>query len=177
MSPVGDTITSMMPWGSEVEDFNVAYRHRLIDVSLVLIKDNPWFGSATFMSAPIMQQMVQGEGIIDLVNTYLAWALSSGLVGASLFTAMIIGPFLYGAPLYFKSLTNTRDSRDASKADPIFRSLLTLSVGTAITIGTVSSITIIPWTYWLLTGMTVGIIQMHLRTLQQTQRTATHGTH
>lgn len=177
VSPAGDKIVSMMPWASDVEDFNIVYRQRLIEVTMMLVRENPWFGSSTFMSAPVMEQLIQGEGIVDLVNTYLALALSTGVIGAGLFTLLIIGPLLYGAPLYLKLLATSKPDDTAKKADPLFRSMLTLSLGTAITIGTVSSITVIPWTYWLLAGITVGMIQHHQSELRRRPTAAHHGPH
>ena len=38
--------------------------------------------------------MVQGQGIVDLVNTYVQVALRSGLVGLSLFAGVLVSAFL-----------------------------------------------------------------------------------
>lgn len=172
LSPMGDDILSLLPGGSGPEDYNVMYRRRLIEVSMILIRQNPWTGTPDFMTAPIMQQLIQGEGIIDLVNTYIGLALGTGLIGAGLFTAIIIGPMLAGIPTYFRlraKISGPSLPSDLEAHSPFFRSLLTLCFGTALTIGTVSSITVIPWTYWLLAGMTVGTTQ----TIQQGLRVRT----
>jgi hypothetical protein len=167
-SPMGDDILSLLPGGSQTEDYNVMYRKRLIQVSMILIGQNPWTGTPDFMTAPIMQQLIQGEGIIDLVNTYIGLALGTGLIGAGLFTALIIGPMLLGVSTYLQLRQLDRTSalhKDMKALAPMFCALLALCLGTAVTIGTVSSITVIPWTYWLLAGMTVGMTQTIKRTL------------
>ncbi len=64
-------------------DFNVIYRQQLLKTSLALIQQSPWFGVPDYMQ--YMQDLRQGDGIIDLVNTYLVIALNVGLCGLLLF--------------------------------------------------------------------------------------------
>lgn len=159
MTPARDEIISLIPWVGTSDSANIDYRERLILVSLFLIFENPWFGSPTFMSAPIMQQLIQGQGIIDLVNTYVALALSSGFVGLGLFVGIVLGPLFRGAPLYLAQLFQATKLQQPDLVDPVFRSVLCTLLSSAIAIGTVSSITVIPWTYWLLAGLAVNLIQ------------------
>jgi hypothetical protein len=161
LTPAKDEIISMIPWVGEADSANIDYREMLIRVSLFMIAENPWFGSSTFMTAPVMQQLIQGQGIIDLVNTYIALALSSGLIGTSLFAFLLAGPLLYGITQYLRLLKQARLNGTTNMADPIYRGLLSVLFGTIIAIGTVSSITIIPWTYWLFMGTTVGFVQYY----------------
>lgn len=74
-----------LPFVGTVEAENIDYRHRLIEASIGVILQNPLFGSPFFMYDPAMQDMKQGQGIIDLVNTYLGIGLSSGLVGLAIY--------------------------------------------------------------------------------------------
>jgi O-Antigen ligase len=161
LTPAREDIISLIPWVGTADSSNIDYRQRLIQVSLFLISESPWFGSPTFLSAPIMQQMIQGQGIIDLVNTYVALALSSGMVGVALFSTVVIGPFFRGMPLYLRLLNQARVHKQQDLADPMLRALLCVLLSSAIAIGTVSSITVIPWTYWLMAGLAVNLIQHH----------------
>lgn len=159
LTPARDEIISLIPWVGSTDSQNIDYRARLLQVSMFLISESPWFGSPTFMSAPIMQQMVQGQGIIDLVNTYISLALSSGLVGVFLFSTVVIGPLLKGLPIYMRLLSKAHNQDKHELADPQLRALLCVLASTAIAIGTASSILAIPWTYWLMAGLTVNLIQ------------------
>lgn len=170
LTPARDEIISMIPWVGEADNYNIDYRERLIQVSYFMISENPWFGSATFMSAPIMQQLIQGQGIIDLVNTYVAIALSSGLIGTGLFVSLLAGPLLMGMAQYLKLLKRAKVNNAQELADPLFRAFLCVLFATIITIGTVSSITIIPWTYWLFIGVAVGTIQHYAMILSSDLR-------
>lgn len=64
-------------------DFNVIYRQELLKTSIALIQQSPWFGVPNYTQ--YMQDLRQGDGIIDLVNTYLVVTLNVGMVGLALF--------------------------------------------------------------------------------------------
>ena len=68
---------------TDVELSSIQYRQQLLDTSLALIKQSPWLGVPNY--AAQMQSLRQGEGIIDLVNTYVAVLLDAGVVGLTLF--------------------------------------------------------------------------------------------
>jgi hypothetical protein len=61
----------------------IVYRQRLAETSWLLIQQNLIFGSPYFLS--YMEELRQGQGIIDLVNAYATVALGYGLVGFGLF--------------------------------------------------------------------------------------------
>jgi O-antigen ligase len=69
-------------------DFNVVYRQELLKTSVALIQQSPWFGVPNYLDQ--MTNLKQGDGIVDLVNTYLIVTLNVGVVGLALF----IVPFL-----------------------------------------------------------------------------------
>jgi hypothetical protein len=72
------------PEGSDpTADFNIRYRQELLTTSLELLKQSPWLGVPNFMS--YLQDLKQGEGIVDLVNTYLIVALNVGVIGLAMF--------------------------------------------------------------------------------------------
>ena len=61
------------------------YRAELIRTSIPQIASRPLFGASDFLEKPQFEELRQGEGIIDLVNTYLQLALFYGLVGLGLY--------------------------------------------------------------------------------------------
>ena len=63
----------------------IDYRRELLDTALALLKQSPWFGVPNYASQ--MQDLKQGEGIIDLVNSYIAIALDAGLFGLVVYLA------------------------------------------------------------------------------------------
>ncbi len=68
---------------AEADVSSIDYRRKLLETSLALIEQSPIWGVPNYAS--YMQDLRQGEGIVDLVNTYLAVTLSAGLVGLALF--------------------------------------------------------------------------------------------
>jgi hypothetical protein len=89
LSPLGERIVSVLPYfGGSVDNANVLYRERLADRSWELIKQHPFFGDQ--LAYTKMEDLRQGQGIIDLVNSYASVALFYGLVGLSLFVAFIL---------------------------------------------------------------------------------------
>lgn len=67
---------------------SIDYRSRLYRVAVDLIKQSPLFGVPNY--AFHMQELVQGEGIIDIVNFYIYLALDIGVIGL----VMFMSPFL-----------------------------------------------------------------------------------
>jgi hypothetical protein len=88
LSPIGDRIVDNLPFVGSVDQQNVTYRQRLAETSMMLIKRNPFFGDPFVLLQ--MEDLRQGEGIIDLMNAYAAIALFYGLVGLSLFFAIYV---------------------------------------------------------------------------------------
>ena len=67
----------------QTADFNVLYRQELLKTSVALIQQSPWFGVPNYLDQ--MSNLKQGDGIVDLVNTYLIVTLNVGVVGLALF--------------------------------------------------------------------------------------------
>jgi hypothetical protein len=88
LSPLGERVISVLPFmGGTVDSGSLPYRQRLTQRSFELILASPFFGDH-FPWAK-MEDLRQGEGIIDLVNTYATVALLYGIVGLSLFVGFI----------------------------------------------------------------------------------------
>jgi O-antigen ligase len=86
-SPLGDRILDVLPVMGRTVDGNILYRERLADRGWQLVFEHPFFGDQ--FPWPKMEDLRQGEGIIDLVNTYLGVALNYGLIGLSCFLSFI----------------------------------------------------------------------------------------
>ena len=88
VTPLGDRILQMLPIMGHSADFNIIYRHRLAERGWQLVFEHPFFGDQ--FPWPEMEDLRQGEGQIDMVNTYLGVALNYGLVGIALFLSFIL---------------------------------------------------------------------------------------
>jgi hypothetical protein len=89
-SPIGEKILSVLPIFGRTVDFNILYRQRLAARGWDIVFAHPFFGDQ--FPWPELEDLRQGEGIIDLVNTYLSTSLFYGLVGLFCFLGvMLIG--------------------------------------------------------------------------------------
>ncbi|KQV14370.1 ligase [Pseudomonas sp. Root329] len=168
--PGGQKVLDLLPFIGTVEVENITYRQRLIDNAVIVIQRNPWLGSFDFRNTPEMQSMIQGQGIIDIVNTYIGIALSFGLIGLTLFV-VFFASVLLGIRKGMRSFPNQDD-----EARRLGRALLATLSGILITIVTVSSITVIPVVYWSVAGLCVAYAQM-ARRFKQTSTAVTASAH
>ena len=152
--PGGNKLIDLLPYIGTIEKGNITYREELFSNSIIVIKRNPLFGSIDFLNTPEMQTMIQGEGIIDIVNTYLIVALKSGLVGLTFFAGFFISIAL-GIYKSFRTFQNKDD-----ETLRLGRALLATLAGVLVTITTVSNISVIPIVYWSLAGLGAAYIQM-----------------
>jgi O-antigen ligase len=153
MTPLGPTIVDFLPFVGTVESANIDYRQQLFEVSLEVIKQNPWQGDLLYLANPLMEQMRQGQGIIDVVNTYLGYALPYGVIGLTLFVL----PFLVAARAVRKA-QKAAAAEAHSEIEIIGRCLLGIMIGILLTIATTSSISVIPTLYWLTLGLCVSFV-------------------
>ena len=168
--PGGQKVLDLLPFIGTVEAENITYRQQLIDNAMIVIQRNPWLGSFDYRSTPEMQSLTQGQGIIDIVNTYIGIALSVGLIGLMLFVCFFAAVLL-GIRKGMRSFSNKDD-----EARRLGRALLATLAGILITIVTVSSITVIPVVYWSIAGLGVAYAQM-ARRLKQTSTAVTASAH
>ena len=119
-------------FGSSQEDAgSIQYRSQLLDTALALIKQSPWLGVPNY--AAYMQDLKQGEGIIDIVNTYVSVALNTGVVGL----VMFLSPFAYTVQRILKDLAKPESAADLDRVR-FLRAFLALIVGSLLTIFTTS---------------------------------------
>ena len=98
--------------------------------------------------------MLQGQHIIDIVNTYLEIALNSGLVGLGFFLAFF-ATILVGMLRVLKF----EIVRKMELGAYMHASIATL-VAMLVTIGTVSFIDYIPYVVWSFAGLCVALIRI-----------------
>jgi O-antigen ligase len=89
LTPLRDKVINVLPFmGGTIDSENVIYRHRLFDRAWQIIQESPVLGDQAALLK--MQDLRQGQGIIDLVNSYLQVLLDNGFVGLSLFLSFIL---------------------------------------------------------------------------------------
>ncbi len=153
LSPIGERIVEYLPFVGTVAADNVTYRQRLLQVAIVVILQNPFFGAYDFMYSPAMEQLRQGQGIIDIVNTYIGVGLANGLTGLLLFAGALLSAGI-SALVTMKNLSSRNDDRYR-----LGQALVATLAGILVIIFTVSSITVIPVIYWSVAGMCVAYAQ------------------
>jgi len=154
MLPGGEKVINLLPFVGSTENENIDYRKNLLTNSMVVIERNPWFGSVDYLKTPEMEAMRQGDGIIDIVNTYVGIALESGFMGLGLFVAFFAMTLL-GIYRAMRSISD-RDSEEHLLGRVLLATLLAI----LIIIFTASSITVIPIVYWSVAGLGVAYAQM-----------------
>jgi O-antigen ligase len=144
---MGDYIVGLINMTStdETASFNVLYRQELLTQSLALIHQSPWFGVPNYMQS--LENLRQGEGIIDLVNTYLVIALNVGILGVGLFLVP------YGLILWKQASANHDESLE-NRAERRAWNPLTLAIlSVAFTVSPISIVhPILIWTVALAIG-------------------------
>lgn len=83
ISPYGAGIVDRLPFIGSVDEGTVDYRQQLVTVSWRLIQENPFFGNPFVLLQ--LEELRQGQGIIDLINGYVSILLYHGLIGLTLF--------------------------------------------------------------------------------------------
>ena len=152
--PGSQKVINLLPFIGTTETDNVDYREKLITNSMIVIKRNLWLGSIDYLKTPEMESMRQGQGIIDIVNTYVIVALQAGLVGLGLFVAF----FALALLGVYRAMRSIADRN--SEEYLLGRALLGTLLAILVIIFTVSNITIIPIVYWSVAGMGAAYTQM-----------------
>lgn len=156
--PGGERVINLLPFIGTVEQYNIEYRERLITNSMIVIQRNLWFGSTNFLETPEMEAMRQGQGIIDITNSYLAIALGTGIVGLGLFVCFFALALL-GIYRAMRTISD-KDSEEYQLGQALLATLLTI----LFVITTVSSILNTALVYWSIAGIGVAYTQMILKT-------------
>ena len=86
---VNERAANLLGFSSDAKNSS-EYRDKLYDRGVELVRQNPVIGQSPSAVSAQMQDLRQGEGIIDFVNGYLGIALFSGLTGLTLFAGGIV---------------------------------------------------------------------------------------
>jgi hypothetical protein len=149
--PFGRFVLDLVPFIGTVETGNIEYRQLLMRNAAGLIWRHPVLGSTDYVERLAAMGMVQGQGIVDIVNSYVEVTLRSGLAGL----VPVRRPHGDRVVLRPGCAQAFAARRPAGGAD-LGRSLAAAQLAVIVTIGSVSSILVIPWMYWCLAGMLVG---------------------
>jgi O-antigen ligase len=160
LSTFGNKILDLLPIIGTTNSSTIDYRERLLENASIVISKSPWFGSTNFLETPEMESMRQGQGIIDLVNTYIQVALNAGYVGLFLFLAIFIG-LLIRCYRIIKRLPS-------EEIDMIHmgRALFAILSGMLFIIFTTSSIDYVPIFYWIFAGIIAAYLNIANQTIK-----------
>jgi hypothetical protein len=145
--PQGQKFIDLLPFVGTVDPGSVDYRTQLIDRAWIVFWQNPIFGSLSYIYNPALEEMRQGQGIIDIVNTYIGVALPYGLVGLALFVA----PSLYALVVTWTA--SRRMTRDDINGEALGRALAMALLGIILVIGAVSQIFHVPIVHWFVVAL------------------------
>ena len=150
-TPIGGTVMSLLPFVGDSASETIDYRQRLLETGIQVMMDNPLFGSENYMESPRMQTLIQGQGIIDIVNSYLRIGLNSGFVGLGLFLS------IHGSALLslWRSMRRTRYV--LPELSHLCRAYFASYASVMIIIATTSSVAPISSFYFFLAGLSVAI--------------------
>ncbi len=152
LTPLGHRIAAVLPiLGGAVDVGDLDYRQRLASTSWNLIMNHPFFGDQDFISK--MQEMRQGQGIIDLVNTYAGTALEYGLVGLGLFVGFMLLALIKG----YRFMREIRD-RDSDLAR-LGTCMLACIAGTLLMIYNSSFVFGYEKMFYVLAGLTAAYVR------------------
>lgn len=145
LSPWGAQVLDYLPFVGTVDEFNVTYRRQLMDLSMGMIAQEPWFGVEHFYYRLADQDMVAG-GMVDVVNTYIGVALANGVIALACFMGAF-GVVMWRMYRHMRWFAAPGDERRALGCG-----LMAALLCTVVTIATTSSVTVIPVVYWVLVG-------------------------
>lgn len=154
LTPIGERVLSLLPFVGDSSSDTFDYRRQLFDVSLEVIRQNPLLGVSAPRQHPLMQSLIQGEGLIDIVNTYVSVALHKGLVGLTIFVCIFLSA-LIGVYNQIK-----RARRFSKNLEVFARGYFGALVGSMFVIATTSSVGQISTYNWVLVGLCVAIVRV-----------------
>ena len=147
--PGGEKLINYLPFvgKGKTDQFNVDYREVLFEKGLQIVARKPLFGVDEPSLEPEMEDMVQGEGIVDIVNSYLNIVLGYGIPALMLY----IGFFLLAIWRVFKSRKRIKDKN--SDEYRCGTALIATMLAVLVAIFSTSSIGAIPTIIYSLAGL------------------------
>jgi len=137
----------------EEANWTVDYRYRLIAASFTVASYNPLFGTPEYLNFAVLEDLRQGEGIIDITNSYLQVLLPKGYVGLILFLG-VFGSSLLGM------------ARAAMRAPPnsefraLGTALIAILLAQMVQIGTVPMLDLTEYATYMIVGLCGSYIQV-----------------
>jgi O-antigen ligase len=147
LTPWADQVVQYLPFIGNFESETITYRQLILEVSWRIIQHSPFFGDP--YAKLYMESLRTGQGIIDIVNVYVAMTLYYGFVGSGLFTGFFVLPVI----ALFRLAKARRVDDDTSRMAAV---LLAAIVGAMVMIGTVSNYLSIPVINGMLVALAVG---------------------
>ena len=151
-SPMGASIIDHMPFIGTVDAGNVDYRQAVNDRSWLIIRQNPFFGSPYFGN--YMEDLRNGQGLIDLLNAYLSIGMAYGLVTLAVFLLFLAS---VGYRCFKVARLNAATDPDTSK---LGAALLASFLGMLVIIYTVNNYLSVPYIYLGLAALMVAYSRM-----------------
>jgi O-Antigen ligase len=146
LSPLADELFGLLPFVGNIEPQNAEFRQRFLEASLLVISQNPWFGSESFVYASEFETL-RNESFLDTLNVFITVALRSGLVGLFFFA----GAFALAGAAVAVRLARAHGIVEDDRL--LGRALVSVLGGIVLILNTISAITIIPLVYWLVIGL------------------------
>ncbi len=153
VTPAGQRFIDLLPVVGTVRSDTIDYRKRLFEKAVILFERKPLFGDPHYRDTPEMESMRQGQGIIDVVNSYVHIGLAYGLVGLAIFAALFAS-LLLNLRRVIERLPN-----QSGEDRLLGRVLFALLAYTALVIATSSSIDYVPVLYWTLIAFATAYVQ------------------
>lgn len=153
MTPYSDKVINLIPFVGDTGSGNISYRQDLLRSGLLVIEKSVFFGDKDFRLAPELQHLVQGQGIIDIVNTYLQMAMQYGVIGLILFL------LFFGQPL--KEMVFRIKQRQFEENERYLAiALVAILTAILVVIATVSQVDYIPAYYILIVSLISALIRL-----------------
>jgi len=158
-TPLGSDVADKLPFIGNADQDTVEYRRQLAETSWRLIQEHPLFGNPFVLLE--MEELRQGQGIIDMVNGFTTIALYYGLVGLTLYVGALLIPTL-------RCFSRFRLARAQGDGPVTIHSavLIACMIGTIFYIASTGP----TWFQWALIGLMTSCTQW-ATTLDQTSST------
>lgn len=148
LTPLGSKLLDTLPFQSGTKSASTLdYRQRLVAESMPLIQAHPYLGDQLALTK--LQDMRQGQGIIDVVNAYLGIVLFHGLIGLFLFVGFLV------SALFLAYRVTKRPATAGPELTSAATSLAACLVGTSVMLADCSFILGYVPTFYSLTGLAV----------------------
>jgi hypothetical protein len=161
LSPYGDRIIERLPFVGTLEQGSIDYRQQLASTAWLLVQQNPWFGTPGYLA--YLEDLRQGQGIIDIVNAYASIALGYGLLTLVAF----VGAFT------LVTIRCVLRVRDLSSTDPdlalLGASLVACMVAALLMLATVNLYLSVGSLTWALLGLGAGYVRITLAKVVESQ--------